>query len=448
MALYAARVERAKQFAAARERARLAAEAAFAQRMEEQADSDELRLALADTMRDRGEIRLATKAYLNLVHSRHKNEPTVSAKERVDDLGREGLELIAAIDTTLSGIDAESYTGTKRRVDLRAETPAAEKSPAKISTPENAKVDEELIRQFEESRRAFLGDDNVVEPAVENLVKNPPPVDETLDPDVSLADAKTPEEARAATIQKAFYDYDQVARNYHYLPRIGDQIELHITKRRQRPEFVTVLDEPESANLFELAQQQEADEQICCAYLTYQKAARALLQLAETKDDHKHPPVEDLDAWLKQVGTGGDADAGWRVFFGAGSVRCASCHRFQGRGTHTGPDLTAIAARTSRRDVLQSILLPSREMAPQFVPSIITTKEGRVHQGLWQGYDDNGDRESFLAADGSIFQLDPAQIESRQMAKISIMPEGLQKQLSIEDIRNLLALLSDEKSGQ
>ena len=174
------------------------------------------------------------------------------------------------------------------------------------------------------------------------------------------------------------------------------------------------------------------------------EAARALRRLEGHQEQHRHPPVADLDAWLTHAGTGGDADAGWRVFFGAGRVRCSSCHRLRGRGANTGPDLTGIASRTSRRNVLQSILQPSREMAPQFVPATIVTTQGRIYQGLPQGYDDKADQERFLAADGSVFQLAAAQIETRRMSTVSIMPEDVHKHLSTEDVRNLLALLSDE----
>ena len=155
-----------------------------------------------------------------------------------------------------------------------------------------------------------------------------------------------------------------------------------------------------------------------------------------------HPPPENLDAWMARLESRGNADAGWRVFFGAAG-RCAGCHRFEGRGADTGPDLTGIADRMSRRRVLESILLPSREIAPQYVPSLITTTDGRVLAGIWQGYDDQTNQERFLAADGTEFRLDAAIIESRHDADVSIMPDNLHRQLSLEDIANLLALLSE-----
>lgn len=170
------------------------------------------------------------------------------------------------------------------------------------------------------------------------------------------------------------------------------------------------------------------------------QAHYAISQNADRRFE-KHPAVTDTQRWIDLVGEGGDSVAGWRIFFQPGAARCANCHRLQGRGAHVGPDLTSIGKRTSRLRVLQSILQPSRDVAPQFVPSIIETTDGKLLQGLSQGYDDKANVERFLAADGSMFQLAPNEIERRSMAKVSIMPADIHKSLTIEEIQNLLALL-------
>jgi len=106
----------------------------------------------------------------------------------------------------------------------------------------------------------------------------------------------------------------------------------------------------------------------------------------------------------------------------------------------------ALAAQSLPADdaprVLESILQPSREIAPHYVPSSIQTSDGRVLEGLWLGYDDQANRERFLASDGKEFMLDPDSIEARSASSVSIMPADLHKQLTLEEIRDLLALLS------
>ncbi len=160
--------------------------------------------------------------------------------------------------------------------------------------------------------------------------------------------------------------------------------------------------------------------------------------------EYAHPAADDESAWMEMVGSGGNSDEGWRIFFGAGEAACAKCHRVQGRGASTGPDLTGIAARTSRWEVLQSMLQPSRDMAPRYVPTQLQLNDGRVLTGLWQGHDTAGKLETFQAADGTNFSIDPADVEVRQLSETSIMPVGLLKLLSPDDIRNLLQFLSEQ----
>jgi putative membrane-bound dehydrogenase-like protein len=164
--------------------------------------------------------------------------------------------------------------------------------------------------------------------------------------------------------------------------------------------------------------------------------------LIKNRERQINPAVTDTMAWLKLVGTGGDAAAGWRAFFGDGKVNCSQCHALQGRGASTGPDLTGIVLRSSRQDVLESILQPSKDMAPMTVPTIIQTTDGRVLTGLWQGFDEQGKKEVFQAADGTKFELDPADIEVRRASKISIMPANLHETLTSDELRNILSLLS------
>jgi putative heme-binding domain-containing protein len=169
-------------------------------------------------------------------------------------------------------------------------------------------------------------------------------------------------------------------------------------------------------------------------------------------DGEKKPAATDIDAWLKLTEQRGDAEAGWRVFFGAQGGRCAACHRFDGRGASVGPDLTLIGKQTTRRRLLESLLQPSREMAPWYVPWVLETTDGRTLQGLSLGQNEKGTLERFIGPkgtlerfmgpDGKAFEVAPSRIDSRTLAKQSIMPDGLEKSLSVEDLRNLLELLT------
>src|SRR5439155_26203952 len=63
----------------------------------------------------------------------------------------------------------------------------------------------------------------------------------------------------------------------------------------------------------------------------------------------------------------GDPAAGRRLFFHSNGAGCFKCHIVDGRGGRVGPDLSRTAGTMTRERLIQSILEPSREIAPQFV---------------------------------------------------------------------------------
>lgn len=174
--------------------------------------------------------------------------------------------------------------------------------------------------------------------------------------------------------------------------------------------------------------------------------ARRMLQRAErpvASSSEPRPQSDEIDSWLGRLDGMGNRDAGWRVFFGRGTVRCADCHALDGQGADVGPDLTGIARRMGRRRVVQSILEPSREMAPRYVPWIVETTSGTVHAGLSLGVPGSGPTEQFLGADGKVFELPRDQIAARGLSDKSIMPEGIHEHFSPDELRDLLTLLGD-----
>jgi putative heme-binding domain-containing protein len=167
--------------------------------------------------------------------------------------------------------------------------------------------------------------------------------------------------------------------------------------------------------------------------------------LTRTPSTERRPAVEDVDAWEKRTARPGDADAGRRVFFRPGAARCASCHAVEGRGATVGPDLTLIAKGATRRRLLESILQPGLEVAPQYQSWVVETHDGRVRTGMSLGKHNDDRTERFLGADGKTFDVNTRDVASMRASPTSIMPNGLEQQLSVDELRDLLAYLMSRR---
>ena len=157
------------------------------------------------------------------------------------------------------------------------------------------------------------------------------------------------------------------------------------------------------------------------------------------------PDAKDTNAWLKLLEVDGDAASGERVFFHSKVGTCSKCHQHGGRGTAVGPSLSLIARRlpkdktAAKRILLETILQPSKEMAPQYTPWIIRTTDGKQLTGLPRRK--GGNSEAYLGIDGKEFSVKKADIELHQESRISIMPEGLLQSLTLKELRDLFAFL-------
>jgi putative heme-binding domain-containing protein len=149
-----------------------------------------------------------------------------------------------------------------------------------------------------------------------------------------------------------------------------------------------------------------------------------------------------LDELVPQVEGGlksRDYDRG-RALFAA--TKCFSCHRFNDEGGGLGPDLSGVAGRFSTRDLLESIVLPSKVISDQYEAVTIATSSGRVITG----------RIVNLAGEMlmiSTDMLDPnkmsgvrrGDVQEMKASPVSMMPEGLLNTLDRDEILDLVAYL-------
>jgi len=138
------------------------------------------------------------------------------------------------------------------------------------------------------------------------------------------------------------------------------------------------------------------------------------------------------------------AESGRRVFFHPNGAGCSKCHTVNGRGGNIGPDLSRIGGALNRKRLAESILEPSKEIAPQFTNWTFVMTSGKVHNGIILG-DTRDKKQTIGTAEGVTLDLPTAEIEVRQPQKKSIMPDKLIDRLTVGEFRDLLAFLESLK---
>jgi putative heme-binding domain-containing protein len=136
----------------------------------------------------------------------------------------------------------------------------------------------------------------------------------------------------------------------------------------------------------------------------------------------------------------GDPQAGRKLFFDLqGKAACARCHSVGGDGARIGPPLDRIASRRSHEYVMESILAPSKDIAPEFEAVAVATNDGHVITGLRvnetnfsiQLREENGRFHSFLKR-----ELEDVKVHAK-----SFMPENYAEVLTVKELHDLFSYL-------
>lgn len=117
---------------------------------------------------------------------------------------------------------------------------------------------------------------------------------------------------------------------------------------------------------------------------------------------------------------------------------CHKCHERNGKGHRVGPDLTSVAGRP-KEDILTSMLDPNREVAPDQTSYVVLLRDGRLLDGLLAG--ETAASIKLKRAEGVEETLPRDQIEELRVTGRSLMPEGLEETLSVQDVADLIACL-------
>jgi putative heme-binding domain-containing protein len=130
----------------------------------------------------------------------------------------------------------------------------------------------------------------------------------------------------------------------------------------------------------------------------------------------------------------GHAARGQAIF----AKTCAACHRLGNVGKAVGPDLATVTNRTPEF-LLIAVLDPNREVDPRYVEYVAVTKSGRSLTGLLAG--ETATSITLRAQEGREETVLRSELEELQSTGRSMMPEGLEKDLSRQDLADLFAFV-------
>jgi putative heme-binding domain-containing protein len=129
-----------------------------------------------------------------------------------------------------------------------------------------------------------------------------------------------------------------------------------------------------------------------------------------------------------------DAEAGAAVF----AKRCGVCHQLRGAGHAVGPDLAALTDN-SPLFLLTAILDPNRAVETKFVDYVAVTTSGLSYTGMLAN--ETGNSITLLGQEGKQQTLLRSELEQLQSTGKSLMPEGIERDLSAADLANVIAYI-------
>ncbi|TVQ01136.1 MAG: dehydrogenase [Planctomycetaceae bacterium] len=138
----------------------------------------------------------------------------------------------------------------------------------------------------------------------------------------------------------------------------------------------------------------------------------------------------------------GDALRGFQVFRSS-KAACSACHSVGYYGGKIGPDLTRINRIRTVEDLLEAIVYPSASFVRSYESYLIVTDDGRAISGVIA--DEDATAVTLITGIDQRTRIERDEIESFQPAAISIMPAGLDQQLSLQELADLIAFLKSER---
>jgi putative heme-binding domain-containing protein len=156
----------------------------------------------------------------------------------------------------------------------------------------------------------------------------------------------------------------------------------------------------------------------------------------EGRNPAREQVIESIRARLKNAH--GDPEAGVVVFRNI----CGQCHKIYGEGQEVGPEVT-LNGRGSYDQLLSNVFDPSLVIGPGYQATTVATTDGRVLTGLV--VEDSPQQVVLKLQGGKIETIARSAIEESRLSPLSLMPEGLEGQMTPKELADLFAFLTLDK---
>ncbi len=166
------------------------------------------------------------------------------------------------------------------------------------------------------------------------------------------------------------------------------------------------------------------------------KDAEELYAVLDAENAKQRAKLESLLSSI--TAKSGDIRRGQAVFAGP-KAACRTCHSIGYVGGKVGPDLSKIGGIRSERDLLEAIVLPSASFVRSYEPIVVSTKDGKVYAGILKN--DAKDEVVLTINATEEARIPRAQIDEMKPGNVSVMPAGLDQQLTPENLADLIAFL-------
>lgn len=195
---------------------------------------------------------------------------------------------------------------------------------------------------------------------------------------------------------------------------------------------------PEEAGLLKSLMSDPVEDVAIEAARTQRAWSNAAPQDGITDVNHTRPTASEQ--WHQRLATGGSPSRGRRVFLSRRAT-CSKCHTIEGRNRTLGPALGSVGESKTRRQIVEAILNPSDEFPPQYQAWVVVTTDGKTHRGLQLDHKARGAIE-LITENGTKRRFEADEIETYRASPTSLMPDGLEQMLTIDELLDLVAFLA------